>query len=139
MPPSASSRHMHADVVIQGLFELTRMWVEYSHDFRKDLQHCQVSAFFNGPVLSMAYGRNLGPDPLLEWHPCPVDSGITKNFAKVCCLVCRPLRLLCAPRVESDAQPGLPWAQQGALRTGQNDHMAPAVHTDACAWVWAGV
>lgn len=81
--PRADVVRWRADIVIQGLYELSKMWVDFSHDFRKDLQQCQVSAFFNGPVLSMAYGRNLGPDPLLESHPCPVDSGVTKNFAKV--------------------------------------------------------
>lgn len=74
---------MCADVVIQGLHELTRTWIDFSHASRQELQTCQVSAFFNGPVLSMAYGRNLGPDPLIEVHPFPMDTGVTKNFAKV--------------------------------------------------------
>eukprot|EP00892_Ulva_mutabilis_P004063 jgi/Ulvmu1/2028/UM120_0024.1 len=79
---TTAATQTYADLVILGLCELTRSWVQYDHDFRKELQYCQVTAFFNGPVLSMAHGRNLGPDPLLELHPNPADSGVTKNFAK---------------------------------------------------------
>ena len=64
----------------------------------------QVSAFFRGPVVSMAVARTLGPQaardptPLPDWQTNSRFLGpVTKNFARVraqsvCCAVLRTLQ-----------------------------------------------
>jgi hypothetical protein len=75
---------LRAESVIAGLERLILWWIQYKAPQAANLKAVQVYAFFRGPVLSMAFQRNLGPDPAVEMEPDAPDQGVTKNLGKVC-------------------------------------------------------